>query len=219
MFEDHPQFTPPAEDTLLWRYMDLAKFLAMLQQKGLYFSRSDRLGDPFEGSHGALSASRSTELFGGDLPKEVIDLADGDFERFREFIYVNCWHRNDYESEAMWSLYATRDRGIAICTDFDSLKRSIVDTRTVRIGEVSYMDYDKMFLSPPRAFTPFLHKRNSFAHENEVRAIVLQSDYSKADDTANSQQRQPGFYCDVDIGGLINQVVISPLAEDWLGAC
>jgi hypothetical protein len=39
----------------LWRYMDFAKFTSMLLQRGLYFSRLDRLGDPFEGAAGLAS--------------------------------------------------------------------------------------------------------------------------------------------------------------------
>jgi hypothetical protein len=35
----------------LWRYMDLAKFVWMLQRRALYFCRLDALGDPYEGHY------------------------------------------------------------------------------------------------------------------------------------------------------------------------
>lgn len=41
----------------LWRYMDLAKFLALLEDRALYFARADKLGDPFEGAAGIADAA------------------------------------------------------------------------------------------------------------------------------------------------------------------
>jgi hypothetical protein len=50
--QDHPTFVkPPDIDVKIWRYMSLAKFLWMLQKNALYFSRSDLMGDPFEGHY------------------------------------------------------------------------------------------------------------------------------------------------------------------------
>jgi hypothetical protein len=48
MFEDHPAFECPGGDTKIWRYMDLARFLSILESRSLYFSRADNLGDPYE---------------------------------------------------------------------------------------------------------------------------------------------------------------------------
>ena len=36
----------------VWRFMDLAKFVAMLRQRGLYFARADKLEDRFEAAVG-----------------------------------------------------------------------------------------------------------------------------------------------------------------------
>jgi hypothetical protein len=49
MAESHPSFPQP-EDTgvSVWRYIDLSKFVWMLQRKALYFTRADLLGDPYE---------------------------------------------------------------------------------------------------------------------------------------------------------------------------
>ena len=41
-----------SNDQQLWRYMDFAKFAAMLRERSLYFPRADKLGDPFEGAFG-----------------------------------------------------------------------------------------------------------------------------------------------------------------------
>jgi hypothetical protein len=42
----------PEPHTPLWRYMDFAKFVAMLKDRALYFARADMLGDQFEGARG-----------------------------------------------------------------------------------------------------------------------------------------------------------------------
>ncbi len=49
--EPHPEFVHPSDlKVKIWRFMSLAKFLSLLHTNSLYFSRSDKLGDPFEGS-------------------------------------------------------------------------------------------------------------------------------------------------------------------------
>jgi hypothetical protein len=44
----------PDDDTILWRYMDLAKFISLLKDKTLYMTRADMFEDPFEGAVGLL---------------------------------------------------------------------------------------------------------------------------------------------------------------------
>jgi hypothetical protein len=46
MFEAHPQFETPPDDTILWRYMDVGCFIAFIEDKALYFARLRELGDP-----------------------------------------------------------------------------------------------------------------------------------------------------------------------------
>ena len=38
---------------------------------------------------------------------------------------------------------------------------------------VKYIDYDTEFIDSGNFLGPFVHKRKSFAHEQEVRALVL----------------------------------------------
>ncbi|MEH6519706.1 hypothetical protein [Sulfitobacter sp.] len=43
------------ETQAIWRYMDFSKFVAMLQQGGLYFTRASDFSDPFEEAAGISS--------------------------------------------------------------------------------------------------------------------------------------------------------------------
>ena len=50
MYQELPIFELPPDDATLWRYMDFTKFVSLLEKQALFFSKPDRLGDPFEGS-------------------------------------------------------------------------------------------------------------------------------------------------------------------------
>ena len=51
MRESHPSIDRDVSaDAMLWRYMDFPKFVSMLKEGALWFSRADLLGDPLEGS-------------------------------------------------------------------------------------------------------------------------------------------------------------------------
>jgi hypothetical protein len=52
-FKRHPTFTPtPNEDSKLWRYMNLPKFLSLLQTKSLFLCNLELMArsDLFEGT-------------------------------------------------------------------------------------------------------------------------------------------------------------------------
>ncbi len=214
MYEEHPEFTPPSDDAVLWRYLDFAKFIAVLENNALHFARADTLGDPYEGAYGALNAQLRSALY-PDMPEKSQRNLVESLKRLPSLMYVNCWHSNDIESEAMWSLYATRDRGIAIRTTFASLRDSFVGVESVCVGEVSYINYESAFVKEGNVFAPFLHKRRSFEHEHEVRALLLH-----AADNGNKgivpDLQPPGVNCDVDLPKMIEEVVVTPFAQDWL---
>jgi hypothetical protein len=50
-YEFHANLRTPPNDTVLWRYMDFAKFIQMIESKSLWFTRLDQLEDPLEGGH------------------------------------------------------------------------------------------------------------------------------------------------------------------------
>ena len=110
----------------------------------------------------------------------------------------------------MWRLYAREADGIAIKTDFDSFKKSLTCSEDIYVGKVSYVDYESHFIPEGNALSPFLHKRQSFEHEHEVRAIytIIPSDTSQ--DICDV-----GKYFTVDLSFLINEVIVAPFAPHW----
>lgn len=88
-------------------------------------------------------------------------------------MYANSWHVNEFESAAMWDLYLKSPEGIAVETTFGRLRDSfsVEPTHRVFIGTVNYIDYDTMPLPWDNSLLLALHKRKSFSHEQELRAL------------------------------------------------
>jgi hypothetical protein len=208
--------------------MDFAKFVALLKDKGVYFSRADCLGDPFEGARGIAvrrsewkehcleyfrSAIRNLPEGASLLPPDKIEAEAerlfNDFERMGEaevkYAFVSCWHNNNIESEALWRLYCPpNSAGVAIRTDFSSLRRSLDDDHRLKYGHVQYVDFSKGFSG---TYDRIFWKRKSLSHEAEVRAVIQNDWRSKSDDS--------GILLPANLQCLIREVVISPFAPSW----
>ena len=169
MYQDHPDLWPPPDDAVLWRYMDFTKFVSLLERDALFFSRPDLLGDPFEGSLSPVTSA----AFPQDLKAGPIRVQDIDFRQVGRIARVNCWHLGEFESEAMWRLYAREREGVAIKTVFTRFKDAFVGEEEVVASMVRYRDYRTESIPYGNFLFPLLHKRISFQHEREVRALFL----------------------------------------------
>jgi len=144
-------FRLPDSKESVWRYMSLDKFVSLLQRRALFFCRSDRFEDRFEGSYprgasieDALAQMDVTFIGDPDLPKrrELAEQMLRSRRQSREAFLVSCWHINEHESTAMWKLYAQSNNGIAIKSTVGKLKDSIQCPEDVLLGAVEYLDYD-----------------------------------------------------------------------------
>ena len=51
MYANNPNITlPENSDTIVWKYLDLSKFLDLLISRKLFMSRSDKFEDQYEGT-------------------------------------------------------------------------------------------------------------------------------------------------------------------------
>jgi len=198
---DHPCFPQPVNSLArVWRYLDLAKFIWMLENQKLYLSRLDLLNDPHEGSIPKLQATQYynetfshsyameieslVKRYGGVLTEENLQELMPQFikhvqqsklqkKESRKNFYVNCWHLNDFESEAMWRLYCPNGNGVAIQTSYKKLAEFTMHDPELYIGNVTYLDYESNGFPMDNVFYSVMHKRLSFAHENEIRLVKL----------------------------------------------
>lgn len=207
MYVEHDEFHQPEDENVkVWRYMDLSKLVSLLDSSALFFTRADKLGDPFEGS---LPIDHVVDQFNctGKLGSDT---------EWRRYVAVSCWHMNNHESAAMWKLYLKSDEGIAIQSSYKKLRESIIDTETVHLGKVSYIDYETdRFNSPFDAyeFAPYIHKRKSFEHEREVRAVIkrIPTGFDHTIETISD-----GIAIDTDITLLIEQIKLAPKSPKWI---
>jgi hypothetical protein len=141
----HPQFQTPSDETVIWRYMDLPKFLLpkfllMLEQGGLYFAVLSEFEDKWEAVLGReLTAATVTQFMA--MSGQVIGL----FGEYSKHAAVHCWYQVPGESVAMWDLYTKSQYGVAIKTTVGDLKRALsVYDKDVFIGIVEYRDHTSL---------------------------------------------------------------------------
>lgn len=204
MFINNPDIKLPEDpETIVWKYLDLSKFLDLLLSKKLFMSRSDKFEDQYEGT------------FSEPTYEEIRKIAENNpkflsyYKSHREKIAISSWHINEYESFAMWQIFTKNNEGLAIQSTIGRLKEAMQPERKTEqyIGEVNYIDYKKEYIPFNDTFFPFLFKRKSFQYEREVRII--------SDVTQNNIELNDGLKIDVDIHQLIEKIYIHPKSENW----
>ena len=204
MFLTNPNIKLPEDpDTIVWKYLDLSKFLDLLLSQKVFMSRSDKFEDQYEGTFSEPTFEEIKKL--SENNPEFLDY----YKSKREKVVVSSWHINEYESFAMWQIFTQNSEGLAIQSTIGRLQKAVEPEKSLKqyIGEVNYIDYKKEYIPFDDLFFPFLFKRKSFQYEREVRII---SDLSEKNITIND-----GIKIDVDINQLIGKIYIHPKSENW----
>lgn len=204
MYLNNPNIKlPQDQDTIVWKYLDLSKFLDLLLSKKLFMSRSDKFEDQYEGTF--------SEPTFEEIKKLSINNPDflSYYKTHREKVAISSWHINEYESFAMWQIFTQNSEGLAIQSTVKRLQDALITEKNYKqyIGEVNYIDYKKEYIPFDDLFFPFLFKRKSFQYEREVRIIT--------DVTDSSIKLNDGLKINVDINQLIEKIYIHPKSENW----
>lgn len=208
----HECFPQPKDSSLkVWRYLDLEKFIWLIENKKLYLSRLDTLNDPHEGTTPRLLAKfrdqQLRELAGDKLVTQIPNIN----QQSRKSLYINCWHMGYSESEAMWRLYCPSGSGVAIQTTYESLVNSIANDEFCYIGMVTYIDYESGTFPLNNLFYPVMHKRSSFSHENEVRLVKTLPEFW----AQNASESPNGIYLDWLPESVIDSIYVNPYAPNF----
>lgn len=219
--EFHPSFTnKPGDDDVLWRYMDLARFLSLLEDEAIYFARADQMSDRWEGSFSQANVELRPQLY-GELFKDMNRQYVGMRESGLRSTHISCWHESPVESAAMWDIYQREGRGVAVKTTWANLIASIGSDRSIFGGRVNYVDYRTTFIPEGNFFDRFMHKRLSFSHEREVRLIMMTGRSTPHPTEENTTiplgPEPPVIPIPVDLKRLIQAVHVAPDAPDWVG--
>ena len=174
-------------------------------------------------------------------------------------IYCNSWFQRGKESHSMWAEYGDKSpTSIAIQTTVGDLIESLGSAEyNIHIGKVKYKDYKKEHLEGYENLTskdltnpynvlklfyaPFLHKRDLYQDEHEVRAIISFEDvcekflgrvytseipfYSdemfRTDASVLRDYKNPiknadnGIPIDISLHTLVKKIVVSPTVNDY----
>ena len=204
MYIHNPNIKLPEDpNTIIWKYLDLSKFLDLLMSQKLFMSRSDKFEDQYEGTFSEPTFEEIKKL-SIDNPS-FLDF----YKSHREKVAISSWHINEYESFAMWQIFTQNSEGLAIQSTIGRLQKSLIPETNFNqyIGEVNYIDYKKEHIPFDDMFFPFLFKRKSFQYEGEVRVIT---------DIGDNQLRiNEGLEINVNINELIEKIYIHPKSENW----
>ena len=237
---EHPCFAQPKDDSIrVWRYLNLAKLVWLLENQKLYLSRLDLLEDSHEGSLPNITASQyySEHLYHAfDINRKRLINEFGEEEgtlKFQEMVpnilrqleqvrshhqedrrhyFVNCWNMSNSESEAMWRLYCSDNNGIAIQTTYKKLVESTLSDKNLFIGCINYIDYESHSFPMDNVFYKLMHKRISFAHEQEVRIIKTLTPQSWG---TPQEVCLKGFELDWLVESIVDTIHVNPYAPNY----
>lgn len=222
MYVEHPVFAQPDRlDMPVWRYMDFTKLLSLLDSRCLYFPRADKLGDAFEGSLPRRNVD-SRLIVPPQIPEKAaagyIELMQnrGDFTKaWTTYCAVSCWHLSEHESAAMWNLYLSASEGVAIRSIYEDFRDSFIDEKPVYVGKVRYINYDTDVIAELNMLEPFVHKRMSFEHEREVRAVIMRMPDFGVPNSTPKPTIEHGVSVPVEVERLISEIYVSPASPEW----
>jgi hypothetical protein len=223
MYVEHGNIDTPPDDTVVWRYMNLEKLLALLGSSSLHLCRLDDLRDPWEGkwSPAALEAFRGGAPL--NIAPSIVESAARILNMGLGKYYVNCWHESPSQSAAFWDQYQ-HFCGVAVRSTIGRLKKSKGLAPTFFIGRVRYPNYENpesveaFFASGSvNSLIPVFLKRKSFEYEHEVRVVVWSG--TEEEERAELNLAAPttkSFKIPIDLGELIDAIFLCPTSEPWL---
>lgn len=210
MYIPHVNFPAPKDSAKVWRYFDLAKLLSLVTERKLYFSSLSLLKtiDPLEGVWSEADYRRFMKS--AEDIKQFQEISDF----FAEITFVNCWHLNEYESDAMWHRFGNQ---FAVQSTFGRLKESFPDDK-IHAGKVVYINHFGDLIHKPKKNNGFLlsmRKHKSFDSEREVRVAL--PEYPPYDLTQDPDYpyRGKGVAINVNVENLVETIFISSKLPAW----
>jgi hypothetical protein len=202
-------------DTVLWRYLDAAKLFDFFENSTLFFCRADHFRDKFEG---AFTPTLRDQISAAHARGEI----DYNYEEFkrrmRESVFINCWHRNQDDSAAMWALYGKSDCAVALTTTVGQLSDTLRLAHTEHEAWIARVEYVKHWSDPKLDISQdyarvFAYKTKAYEYEKEVRVII---DRTRAvAGNGAGKQHEEGIVIRVDGTRLLRSIVIAPDAPPW----
>jgi hypothetical protein len=192
----------PPDDTVIWRYMRLERFLSLIASGSLRVARLDSFRDPWEGRWPKAVMEKFKDVDLSRTAAKVKFIIDPNL--YRTTVFASCWHASRDESAALWQIYSG-NAGIAIRSTVRKLRAALKENSTPHffIGAVQYVDFKTETVEAGSLVKGFL-KRKSFAHEQEIRVLIL----------GQNPQHPDVHFLNCDLNALLEEVYLSPESDD-----
>ncbi|KRB73486.1 hypothetical protein [Noviherbaspirillum sp. Root189] len=218
---------------VIWRYTDFAKFYSLLQKSALYFCPALllRKSEPFElqvpvAHRDEWRGNTVNQLRGVGYTEEAIAEIIVEASKYTDHSpqwALNCWHRNQIESFAMWKVFVGQPEGVAIKTTFDRVRLAFNEDggQPVTAGNVHYIDYLRGRYSEQviaQGYEPIFHKAHFYSYEREFRLGInphFESLPTEDPDWYERPRTKESLSQKVDLETLIEEVRVSPYAAPW----
>lgn len=192
-------------DDRLFRYISLAQFISMIENRKLYLKKVKLWDDPWEAPDDQLPLV-------GENGKPI----------FTESLLVSstvgqCW-TYEKDSDAMWRIYSPDRQGVMIETfakNFclvENLKLALL-AKVVYYNKSNYIE-KRYEIANNRSYAfagDMALKREAFKHENEVRLLLCLQSYHEFGDVWEI----PVVGFDMDPSQFILSITFDPRADEW----
>jgi hypothetical protein len=192
---------------LLWKYFKPERFITTLSDGKIYFASANQFDDPFEGAVAVQTTHQQI-----DPRYSEMESTEQAFFQLKRLTKISCWHRSEYESDAMWKLYAGAHKGVAICTTPDRMQKAFKPFRLkpeygiedLWAGSVDYVDLTQVRMRGAGMLSRFFFKHRAFEWEREFRLAIS---VRTAEEFAVSVPPD-GIFVEVDLKVLIDRIVL-----------
>lgn len=180
-----------------------------MNNKRIFFASANQFQDTFEGAVAVQTHVPPPDQRYGDMEQ-----GEHAFFELKRLTKLNCWHRAEYESDAMWKLYSGESKGVAICSTPERMRHAFTPFRLrpdygieeLWGGPVRYVDLTQVRMRHEGMLGRYFIKHRAFEWEREFRlAISLRA----AEEFAESVPEY-GIKVGVDINALVDHIMIGP---------
>ncbi|MFV8249897.1 hypothetical protein [Bdellovibrio bacteriovorus] len=212
----------------VWRYMDIGKFISLLNRKSVFFSEASKFADSREGFAilprqekiiNLLERYRES-LSGAEIEKVEQKSLNADQVLLKKLLAISCWNRSEHESVALWNMYTHGNMGVAIRSNFEVLAEQFKSHRFKLVHKD--VDYESLAITK-KGIEAFFRKANEYKFESEYRFILDFTDdpyWNSNNETAPSYLvdlvGEGGVYLPIDLNLVIEEIRLHYKAPKWV---
>jgi len=222
---------PESNSPFLWKYFDLHRFIYLITEQKLFFTRLDKFEDPYEGvatrllrreaKYSKITLDKKDPKSLSKEEKQILNekklhdyIKKEEIQKTQNRQYVNCWFSSDRESMAMWNLYSNED-SVTIKVNFNHIRKAlnrpfaefvIQNGKRLSIlgSEVTYLKLNPFDESLPKQKLKYSAFKKD---ENEYRFLIVTLE--------NLDKIEPFYSVPIEVSKLEMTVISHPNMESW----